>query len=162
MCVFRKTQHSFTLYLSILYLSLVPHRSTCWSSNQNITWGSSNHVENENTGNHTLISRTQIQRIFYLGFFIKGKQLASQVVFLIKILALGACRNLIFCVFVLFLAGFLFKSSIFSKSRLCTRPLISRFVTNLHRLTGQPSLWIPPWGQPCGRRLYGSTTLQSR
>ncbi len=25
MCVFCKTQHSFTLYLSILYLSLVPH-----------------------------------------------------------------------------------------------------------------------------------------
>ncbi len=36
MCVFHKTHHSFTLYLSILHLSLVPHRSTSWSSNQNI------------------------------------------------------------------------------------------------------------------------------
>jgi hypothetical protein len=31
------TQHSFTLYLSILYLSFVLHRSTSWSPNQNIT-----------------------------------------------------------------------------------------------------------------------------
>jgi hypothetical protein len=36
MCVFCKTQNSFTLYLSILYHSLVPHRSTSWSSNQNL------------------------------------------------------------------------------------------------------------------------------
>jgi hypothetical protein len=50
----------------------------------------------------------------------------------------GACRNLIFCVFVLFLACFLFQSSFFSKSRLCTRPLFSHFVTNLDRLVGQP------------------------
>jgi hypothetical protein len=30
--------------------------------------GSSNRVKNANTGNHTLISRTQIQRKFLLGF----------------------------------------------------------------------------------------------
>ncbi len=73
---------------------------------------------------------------------------------------MGACRNSIFCVFVLFLARFLFKSSFFSKSRLCTRPLFSHFVTNLDRLAGQPILWIPPWGQSCGRQLYGSTREQ--
>ncbi len=37
--------------------------------------------------------------------------------------SLGACRNLIFCMFVRFLAGFLFESSFFSESRLCTQPL---------------------------------------
>jgi hypothetical protein len=31
--------------------------------------GSSNRVKNANTGNHTLISRTQTQRKFLLGFF---------------------------------------------------------------------------------------------
>jgi hypothetical protein len=46
--------------------------------------GSSNRVKNANTGNHTLISQTQILRKFYLDFFIKEKQFASQVVFLIK------------------------------------------------------------------------------
>ncbi len=97
---------------------------------------------------------------FYLGFFIKEKQLASQVVSLVKS-KLGACQNSIFCVFVLFLAGFLFESSFFSKFRLCTRPLFSHFVRNLDRLAGQLILWIPPWGQSCGKQLYGSTTLQS-
>ncbi len=69
--------------------------------------------------------------------------------------------NLDFCVFVLFLAGFLFKSSYFSKSKLCTRPLFRHFEINLDQLAGQPILWILPWGQSCGRQLYGSTTLQS-
>jgi hypothetical protein len=50
---------------------------------------------------------------------------------------LGACRNSICCVFFLFLARFSFQSSFFSKSRLCTRPLFSHFVTNLDRLAGQ-------------------------
>ncbi len=50
----------------------------------------------------------------------------------------GACCNLIFCVFVLFLARFLFQSSFFSKSRLCTRPLFNHFVLNLDQLAGQP------------------------
>jgi hypothetical protein len=35
-CIY-KTKHSFTLYLSILYISLVPHRFARLSSNQNIT-----------------------------------------------------------------------------------------------------------------------------
>ncbi len=51
---------------------------------------------------------------------------------------LGSCRNLIFHVFMLFLARFSFLSSFFSKSRLCTRPLFSHFVTNLDWLAGQP------------------------
>ncbi len=55
----------------------------------------------------------------------------------------------------------MFKNSFFRKSRLCTRPLFSCFVTNLDQLTGQPSLSIPQWGQSSGRGLYGSTTLQS-
>ncbi len=64
---------------------------------------------------------------------------------------------------MLFLAGFLFKSSFFSESRLCTRPLFSHFVRNLDRLASQLILWIPSWGQSCGRWLYGSKTLvQSR
>ncbi len=75
---------------------------------------------------------------------------------------MGSCQNSIFLVFGLFLAGCLFVSSIFSESRLFTRPLFSYFVTNLDWLAGQPILWILPWGQSCGRRLYGSTTLQSR
>ncbi len=52
----------------------------------------------------------------------------------------GASRNSIrcVCVCVFFLARFLFQSSFFSESRLCTRPLFSRFVTNLDRLAGQP------------------------
>jgi hypothetical protein len=53
---------------------------------------------------------------------------------------LGACQNSSFCVFVLFLAGFLFVSSFFSKSRLCTWPLLSHFVKNLDRLAGQSIL----------------------
>jgi hypothetical protein len=61
-----------------------------------------------------------------------------------------------------FLAGLSFESSFFSKSRSCTQPLFSHFVTNLDQLAGQPILQIPPWGQSYGRRLYGSTTLQSR
>ncbi len=75
---------------------------------------------------------------------------------------MGACRNSIVCVFVLFLAGFLFKSSFFSKSKLCTWPLFSHFVTNLDWLAGQLILYIPPWGHSCGRRLYGSSILQSQ
>jgi hypothetical protein len=75
---------------------------------------------------------------------------------------LGPFQNSVFCVFVLCLAGFLFESSFFGKSRLCTRPLFSHFVTNLDRLTGQPILWIPLWGQSCGRGLYESKTLQSQ
>ncbi len=47
--------------------------------------GSSNCVKNANTGNHTLISRTQMKKKIYLDFFIiKEKQFASQVVFLVK------------------------------------------------------------------------------
>jgi hypothetical protein len=40
--------------------------------------GSSTCVKNGNTSNYTLNSRTQIQRNFYLGFFIKEKQLARR------------------------------------------------------------------------------------
>ncbi len=46
--------------------------------------------QNANTGNHTLISWTvrfpnyRFKENFYLGFFIKEKWLASQVVFLVK------------------------------------------------------------------------------
>jgi hypothetical protein len=43
-----------------------------------------------------------------------------------------------FVSFFLFLARFLFQISFFSKSRLCTHPLFSHFVTNLDRLAGQP------------------------
>jgi hypothetical protein len=49
----------------------------------------------------------------------------------------GACHNSICCVFS-FLARFLFQSSFFSKSRLCTWPFFSHFGTNLDRLAGQP------------------------
>ncbi len=44
----------------------------------------SNCVKNVNTGNHTLIPEHRFKENFYLGFFIKEKQLASQVVFLVK------------------------------------------------------------------------------
>ncbi len=40
--------------------------------------------------------------------------------------------------FFLLLARFLFQSSFFSESRLCTWPFFSHFVTNLDRLAGQP------------------------
>ncbi len=99
---------------------------------------------------------------FYLGFFVKEKQLANQVVFLVKSKHWVLAKISIFHKFMLFLAGLSFKSSFFSKSRLCTLPLFSHFITNLDRLAGQPILWIPSWGHSCGRRLYGSTTLQSR
>ncbi len=75
---------------------------------------------------------------------------------------MGACRHSFFCVFVLFLAGLFFESSFFSKSKLCKQPIFSHFVRNLDWLAGQSILGIPPWGQSCGRWLYGSTTLQSR
>ncbi len=74
---------------------------------------------------------------------------------------MGACQNSIFYGFGLFIAEFLFKSSFFSKSRLCIGPFFSHFVTNLDRLACRLILWIPPWGQSCGRGLYGSTTIQS-
>jgi hypothetical protein len=61
----------------------------------------------------------------------------KDLMFLEKLLG-GACRNSIFRVFVLFLARFSFQNSFFSKSRLCTRPLSSHFVTNLDRLAGKP------------------------
>ncbi len=59
---------------------------------------------------------------------------------------MGACQNSSLCVFVLFLAGFLFESSFFSKSRLCTWPLFSHFVRNLDQLAGQPILWNSSMG----------------
>ncbi len=85
--------------------------------------------QNANTSNHTLISWTvripqhRFKENFYLGFFIKEKQLASQFVFLLKskhwVLA-----NIWFIVCLgFFLAGLSFESFYFSKSRLCTRPL---------------------------------------
>ncbi len=45
---------------------------------------------------------------------------------------------MICCVFFLFFARFLFQSSFFSESRLCTWSLFSHFVTNLDWLAGQP------------------------
>ncbi len=99
---------------------------------------------------------------FYLGFFIKEKQLASQVVFLVKSKHWVPAKISVFCMVGLFLAEFLFKSSFFSESRLCTRPLFNHFVRNLDLLVVQPILWIPLWGQSCGWQLYGSTTLPSR
>ncbi len=98
---------------------------------------------------------------FYLGFFIKEKWLASQVVFLVKskhwVLA-----EIWFFVCLGFFGRIIIRGSFFSESRLCTRPLFSHFVRNLDRLAGQPILWIPPWGQSCVRWLNGSTTLQSQ
>ncbi len=99
---------------------------------------------------------------FYLGFFIKEKQLASQVVFLVKSKHWVLAKILFFHVFVLFLAGFLFETSFISKSRLCTQPLFSHIIINLDWLAGQSILWISPWGQSCARWLYGSITIQSR
>ncbi len=101
--------------------------------------------QNANTSNHTLISWTvrfpkhRFKENFYLVFFIKEKQLASQVVFLLKSKHWVLAK-------IQFLAGVMFENSFFSKSRLCTQPLFSCFVTNLDRLTGQQSLSIPPWG----------------
>ncbi len=97
----------------------------------------------------------------YLDFFIKEKQFDSQVVFLVKSKHWVLAEIWFLCVCD-FLAGFLFKSSFFSKFRLCTRPLLSHFETNLDQLAGQPILWIPPWSQSCARQLYGYTTLQSQ
>ncbi len=104
----------------------------------------------------------RFKEYFYFGFFIKEKQFASQDVFLVKSKHWVLAKNLSFCVFVLCLAGFLFESFFFSKSRLCTRPLFSHFVSNLDQLACQLILWIHLWGQSCGRQLYESTTLQSR
>ncbi len=95
---------------------------------------------------------------FYLGFFIKEKWHASQVVFLVKSKHWVLAKIWFFCVCDFFSRIFVWEF-FFSKSRLCTQPLFSHFVTNLDRLAGQPILWIPPWGQSCGRQLYGSTTL---
>ncbi len=58
-CVyFVRSKHSFTLYLLILYLSLVPYRSI----------DSQSSCQNVNTGNHTMISCTQFLRKFLIGF----------------------------------------------------------------------------------------------
>jgi hypothetical protein len=54
------------------------------------------------------------------------------------LITVGACCESFFCVFVPFLAGFLFQSSFFSESRLFTWSTFSYFVTNLDRLAGQP------------------------
>ncbi len=89
MCIFHKTWHSFTLYLSILYISLV--RADPQVEVQIRILFKNKYVkscQNTNTSNHTLISWTM-------------------------------------------LIGFLY------------------FRETL-------------WGQSCGKRLYGSTTLQSR
>jgi hypothetical protein len=51
---------------------------------------------------------------------------------------LGACRNLIFGVFGIFLAKKSFQSSQFSKGIFFTWPLFSHFVINLDWLAGQP------------------------
>ncbi len=50
---------------------------------------------------------------------------------------LAACRNQFFCVFVLFIAGFLLQSSVFGESRSFTWPLFCVFVKNLDWLAGQ-------------------------
>ncbi len=68
---------------------------------------------------------------FYLGFLIKETEFASQVVFLVKSKHWVLAKIWFFCVFVLFLSGFSFRSSFFSESRLCTRPLFSHFEINL-------------------------------
>ncbi len=74
-CVyFVRSKHSFTLYLSTLYLSFVPYRSI----------NSLSLCQNSNTSNHTLVSCTQVLRIFLLGFFILEKWLANQCVFLVR------------------------------------------------------------------------------
>ncbi len=102
---------------------------------------------------HFDFPNTDIQRKFLLGFLYQREQLTSQVVFLVKskhwVLA-----EICFCVCLFFfLAGFMFKSSFFSKSRLCTRPLFSHFVRNLDRLSGQPILeflrGVNPVGDDC-------------
>ncbi len=49
---------------------------------------------------------------------------------------LGDCRNSFFCAFVLFLAGFLLRSSVFGKSRSFTSPLFCVFVKNLDPVAG--------------------------
>ncbi len=92
---------------------------------------------------------------------LKRNKLLAKLWFLLN-LSIACLPKFNFTCVSAFLAGFSFKSSFFSKSRLCTRPLFSHFVTNLDQLAGQPILWIPPWGQSCGRWLYRSTTLQSR
>jgi hypothetical protein len=74
MCVFCKTKHSFTLYLYILYLSLVPYRST----------DSQSLCQNANTGNHTLVSCTKFLRKIPIGFLYFNETIASQIVFLVR------------------------------------------------------------------------------
>ncbi len=49
---------------------------------------------------------------------------------------MGDCHNSFFCAFVLFLAGFLLRSSVFGKSRSFTRPLFCVFVKNLDLVAG--------------------------
>ncbi len=84
MCVFCKTQHSFTLYLSILYFSLVLHRSTVevqiriLLKDKYLSWKQQS-SQNVNTGIHTLISWTM-----RFGFLILENQLASQDMVLIR------------------------------------------------------------------------------
>ncbi len=71
--------------------------------------------QNANTSNHSLISWTirfpehRFKDNFYLGFFIKEKRLASQVVFLIKSKHWALAKIQVFVCF-LFLAELSFKS----------------------------------------------------
>jgi hypothetical protein len=79
MCVFCKTQHSFTQYLSILYLFLVPHRSTV-EVQIRILLKEAAIVSKMRSPAITLWFPEQC----LLGFFILEKQLTSQDIFLIR------------------------------------------------------------------------------
>ncbi len=55
--------------MMVFRMRIIPPGSSSLSkSMKHYSHGSSNRVKNANTGNHTLISRTQIQRKFLLGF----------------------------------------------------------------------------------------------
>ena len=64
------------VFLSILYISLVPHRSTSWSSYQNIIM--------INVKLCTPAIPLWFPKKWLFGFFILEKQLASQNIFLVK------------------------------------------------------------------------------
>ncbi len=167
-------QGSMVLHMKVVSLA----SSLLFKSTKHCSQGSSNCVKNANTRNQwntdlkeaAIVSKMQTPAMtlwfpehrfkenFYLGFFIKDKQFATQVVFLVKSKLWVLAKIQVF-VCLHFFSRIFVQEFFFCKSRLCTWPLFSHFVKNLDQLAIQPILWIPPWGLSCGRGLYDDKGL---
>ncbi len=134
MCVFRKTQHSFTRYPCTAQIHKLKFKSEYYLRKQQLC------QKCKHRQPHFDFLNTDSKKISTWVSLLKRNDLLAKLCFSCN-LSIGCLPKFDFsCVSGFFLAGFLFENSFFSKSRLCTRPLFSCFLTNLDQLAGQPIL----------------------